>query len=195
VTLEQVEYCFRQFEKQNITGYLQERAFKCLFQTDEITFSQYLDGVSFWRKAGLKERASILFRMLDYNNDGEICPSDLTLVLQDHYEFQLGDKVRIRYQDRKGVLKYFGTTEFAEGLWVGIELDVPNSGRNNGSVKNREYFTTSDNRGVFVEAKFLELQKHHETAVEITKGRINNEMFLERIKEFSDIITKEPLPL
>ena len=34
---------------------------------------------------------------------------------------------------RVGLLRYMGHTEFAEGMWAGVELDEPR-GRNDGAV-------------------------------------------------------------
>merc|ERR1712071_454090 len=47
-----------------------------------------------------------------------------------------------------GNVKYIGTTEFSEGIWVGVELDQPN-GKNDGSVKDKRYFNCQPNYGVF----------------------------------------------
>lgn len=51
----------------------------------------------------------------------------------------------------KGKVAYYGTTEFAEGIWVGVILDEPN-GKNNGTVKGVKYFECTNNYGVFVKA-------------------------------------------
>ena len=36
--------------------------------------------------------------------------------------------------------RYCGTTEFADGMWAGVELEKP-IGKNNGSVNGISYFT------------------------------------------------------
>ncbi|KAI8786616.1 CAP-Gly domain-containing linker protein 3 [Biomphalaria glabrata] len=47
-----------------------------------------------------------------------------------------------------GTLRYCGPTEFASGVWAGVELDEP-AGKNNGSVGGVCYFNCPNNYGVF----------------------------------------------
>ena len=42
-----------------------------------------------------------------------------------------------------------GTTDFAEGIWLGVELRTP-KGKNDGSVQGRRYFTCAANHGLMV---------------------------------------------
>ncbi|KAI6172416.1 Dynactin subunit 1 [Aphelenchoides besseyi] len=63
-------------------------------------------------------------------------------------EFKIGD--RVISGRGKGVVKYFGETKFAEGIWVGIELDEAN-GKNDGNVGDVHYFTCKPNHGVFAQ--------------------------------------------
>jgi hypothetical protein len=46
----------------------------------------------------------------------------------------IGDRVIVPSTGQKGTLRYWGTTDFKEGLWAGIELD-DNGGKNDGSVQ------------------------------------------------------------
>ncbi|KAI8375811.1 hypothetical protein BD560DRAFT_391990 [Blakeslea trispora] len=48
-----------------------------------------------------------------------------------------------------GTVVFIGHVNFAEGIWVGVELDR-RVGKNDGSVDGHRYFTCSPNRGVFV---------------------------------------------
>ncbi|KAL5535863.1 hypothetical protein ACEPAF_3957 [Sanghuangporus sanghuang] len=49
----------------------------------------------------------------------------------------------------RGKVRFFGTTLFAGGKWVGIELFTP-TGKNNGAVNGQEYFKCTMPHGVFV---------------------------------------------
>ncbi|KZT27488.1 hypothetical protein NEOLEDRAFT_1060271 [Neolentinus lepideus HHB14362 ss-1] len=49
----------------------------------------------------------------------------------------------------RGTVRFNGTTSFAPGKWVGIELYEP-KGKNNGSVQGVSYFNCKPNHGVFV---------------------------------------------
>jgi CAP-Gly domain-containing linker protein 3/4 len=49
----------------------------------------------------------------------------------------------------KGIVQYIGHTEFAAGVWLGIELRRP-SGKNDGSVNGKRYFSCKPSYGIFV---------------------------------------------
>jgi len=62
-------------------------------------------------------------------------------------DFVPGDVVSVN--GAKGTVRFYGTTEFAPGKWVGIELPMP-TGKNDGSVKDKRYFVCEPNHGSFV---------------------------------------------
>ncbi|TPX47951.1 hypothetical protein SeMB42_g03157 [Synchytrium endobioticum] len=56
-----------------------------------------------------------------------------------------------------GIVRFYGTTSFAPGKWVGVELDAP-AGKNDGSVNAIRYFDAGGpNRGVFVRSAQVKL--------------------------------------
>ncbi|XP_064108829.1 CAP-Gly domain-containing linker protein 3-like isoform X2 [Macrobrachium nipponense] len=61
---------------------------------------------------------------------------------------KLGDRVLVSGV-KTGTLRFVGSTEFATGLWAGVELETP-SGRHNGTVKGVMYFRCANNYGIFV---------------------------------------------
>lgn len=50
---------------------------------------------------------------------------------------------------RVGIVRYVGQTEFADGDWVGVELDSFD-GKNDGSVQGQRYFECEPARGMFL---------------------------------------------
>ncbi|KAL3657001.1 hypothetical protein V7S43_018050 [Phytophthora oleae] len=58
-----------------------------------------------------------------------------------------------------GVVRYIGTTRFATGTWVGIEL-CEQKGKNSGTVDGEKYFSCPPNHGIFIRASRLDLSVH-----------------------------------
>ena len=61
--------------------------------------------------------------------------------------FRVGQRVLVGNK-MSGSVRFIGPTEFASGVWVGVELDEP-KGRNNGSLNNKKYFECNKNHGIF----------------------------------------------
>ncbi|XP_078130791.1 kinesin-like protein KIF13B isoform X1 [Sander vitreus] len=51
--------------------------------------------------------------------------------------------------NKNGTVRYVGPTDFAEGTWVGVELEVP-AGKNDGSVCGKHYFHCNPGYGVLI---------------------------------------------
>ncbi|XP_059167567.1 kinesin-like protein KIF13A isoform X3 [Physella acuta] len=51
---------------------------------------------------------------------------------------------------KTGIIRFVGTVQFANGVWVGVELDQP-EGKNDGAVKGIRYFQCRSRHGVFVQ--------------------------------------------
>ncbi|KAF8533753.1 dynein associated protein-domain-containing protein [Trichophaea hybrida] len=62
-------------------------------------------------------------------------------------DFLVGDHVDVNGQH--AIVRFVGPTEFQEGEWIGVELDMP-IGKNNGTVFGITYFTCKDKYGMFV---------------------------------------------
>jgi len=71
---------------------------------------------------------------------------------------KIGESIQIRPSNNSGTIAYIGNTEFASGLWVGVELDT-SQGKNDGSVKGVRYFNCPQKKGMFVRPKNLKLDK------------------------------------
>lgn len=63
--------------------------------------------------------------------------------------------------------RFVGTTEFAPGKWVGVELEEGQVGKNNGSVNGKEYFKCTGNRGLFVRSAQLQVSRLKKKQTEV----------------------------
>ncbi|CAH0721816.1 unnamed protein product, partial [Brenthis ino] len=65
-------------------------------------------------------------------------------------DLRLGDRVIVSSSrgSKAGTLRYVGVTEFAPGVWAGVELDDP-LGKNDGSVDGKRYFECAPRFGLF----------------------------------------------
>lgn len=56
----------------------------------------------------------------------------------------------------RGYVRFAGTTSFATGKWIGIELDEPR-GKNDGSVKDERFFNCKPLHGMFIRPSQVKL--------------------------------------
>lgn len=64
-------------------------------------------------------------------------------------ELSVGCRVLVKDKHLEGTVRFIGTTLFAPGKWIGIELDEP-KGKNNGMVQGKAYFQCPENCGLMV---------------------------------------------
>ncbi|TKR87649.1 hypothetical protein L596_012016 [Steinernema carpocapsae] len=64
------------------------------------------------------------------------------------YGFDIGDRV-LCGNGKAGIARYLDTTEFAAGIWAGIEL-TQGLGKNDGSVQGKRYFECDHPKGLFI---------------------------------------------
>lgn len=63
-------------------------------------------------------------------------------------ELAVGQTIRLN-DGRNGVIRFIGSTQFAPGEWVGVELEE-DTGKNDGSVQGERYFDCTMGHGMFV---------------------------------------------
>lgn len=71
-------------------------------------------------------------------------------------EFKIGGRVVVKDKNLEGSVRYVGTTLFAPGKWIGIELDEP-KGKNNGIIQGKTYFQCPENCGIMVRQNQLQV--------------------------------------
>lgn len=60
-----------------------------------------------------------------------------------------GSQVLLTSSNEMAVIRYIGPTDFAPGVWLGLELRSA-KGKNDGSVGEKRYFHCKPNHGVLV---------------------------------------------
>ena len=70
---------------------------------------------------------------------------------------EVGDEVIVLSYESEGIVRFSGSTDFAGGHWLGVELVEP-KGKNDGSVQNIRYFDCKMNYGIFVRAAQLKIK-------------------------------------
>jgi hypothetical protein len=76
-------------------------------------------------------------------------------------DFTVGSKVIVLQGNQRGIVRFYGPTEFHKGKWVGVEL-YDASGKNDGSVAGVRYFDCPPNHGLFLKAAMLKFENPEE---------------------------------
>ena len=74
-------------------------------------------------------------------------------------ELRVGSRVLVKDKGLEGYVRFVGTTLFAPGKWIGIELDEQ-KGKNNGVVQGKTYFQCQENHGLMVRQNQLQVNSH-----------------------------------
>ncbi|KAK3537491.1 hypothetical protein QTP70_012118 [Hemibagrus guttatus] len=123
----------------------QESPWTMMFADDIVICSesreQVEENLERWRFA-LERRGMKVSRSMARSRTPSACSS-----VSDGPMLRLGERVLVIGQ-RTGVVRFYGKTSFAPGIWLGIELDKP-SGKNDGSVGGVKYFSCPPKHGVF----------------------------------------------
>ncbi|KAJ2715040.1 hypothetical protein H4R19_001417, partial [Coemansia spiralis] len=67
-----------------------------------------------------------------------------------------GEPICIPAQGLRGTLRYLGPINGKPGVWAGVELHVAGTGKNDGSVAGKSYFTCPPASGIFVAPSKIE---------------------------------------
>uniref|UniRef100_A0A4X1TJM4 CAP-Gly domain containing linker protein family member 4 n=1 Tax=Sus scrofa TaxID=9823 RepID=A0A4X1TJM4_PIG len=75
--------------------------------------------------------------------------SSTTGGLEGRVKLHEGSQVLLTSSNEMGTVRYVGPTDFASGIWLGLELRSA-KGKNDGAVGDKRYFTCKPNHGVLV---------------------------------------------
>jgi len=80
--------------------------------------------------------------------EGFISKQNITFPWQKNIDCCVGELVRLK-DGREGRVLFKGSTEFGQGVWLGVELTI-GDGLNDGKVKGVRYFQAREKHGVFI---------------------------------------------
>jgi hypothetical protein len=161
-------------------------------------FKAFLKMWNQWSNASVEVRLDMLFSVLDYDGDGSLTPSDIAVFVANAEPIQVGERVRLRHDPRYGICQYVGKTEFAQGTWVGMELDPTcgQTGKNSGSIDGVEYFQTeNEGMGIFVQFHTVEREVDYLRGKAILEAfgvgsSVSREVFLEKCQQDAWILKR-----
>ncbi|CAI2172357.1 16962_t:CDS:2 [Funneliformis geosporum] len=73
--------------------------------------------------------------------------------------YSIGERVTVESMNISGTLKFLGQIDTKLGTWAGIEVDAPGTGKNDGCVNGKSYFTCPPKSGIFVNSTKLTKSK------------------------------------
>ncbi|KAI6661750.1 Restin-like protein isoform X7 [Oopsacas minuta] len=83
------------------------------------------------------------------------------------------------FKVRRGILRFFGTVEFASGQFCGIELNAP-QGKHNGSFKGIRYFQCTPDHGIFVPAEKVYYDPNSKNRSNVPSNSVNHKNILKK---------------
>ncbi|XP_066482583.1 kinesin-like protein KIF13B [Tiliqua scincoides] len=113
------------------------------------------EGFSGLEEEKVGERSKQNFQERGQNNGSETTTEEKLEAISDSEEgnelpdwLKEGEYVTVG-TNKTGMVRYVGPTDFQEGTWVGVELDLP-SGKNDGSIGGKQYFKCNPGYGLLV---------------------------------------------
>ncbi|RCI04219.1 hypothetical protein CU098_011467 [Rhizopus stolonifer] len=104
----------------------------------------------------LVKTSSSLVKRFSQQSESELKPALKKHTLpttMEHQLYDIGQKVSVVKLNVVGTVRYIGNLAFSEkknDVWVGIELDIEGSGKNDGCIQGTRYFTCAPYTGLFV---------------------------------------------
>lgn len=102
-------------------------------------------------------------------------------------DLSLGMSIQVRVEKKQvsGWIRFLGTTKFAEGDWVGVELEEPRV-KNDGSVKDQRYFTCEEAHGLFVRPANVDVKRKARKTAQAQQDMKNLKLALAEAVEEND---------
>ena len=118
-------------------------------ETMESTDGRVLRAVAALHARG--RHAELAQVLSNYRGDGDSEIENIENIESAAAGLELGQSVIVGRSDpAPGTVRYVGAVAFAEGEWVGIEMETRGVGRHDGRVGGVRYFQCAGGRGVFV---------------------------------------------
>jgi len=90
---------------------------------------------------------------------------DTAVATGHHHVISVGTRVVCKGRYSGGVVRFVGSTHFADGEWLGVELDLA-LGKHDGAVRGQRYFTCRPKHGLFLRRNQIHAQQKLDRAVE-----------------------------